>query len=371
MRAVSRRMYFERREGRFPEQLELLGVSYDKVEDLRYGTNPHQAAAFYRPRRRPVVLRGYRLLKSGKRGHSQTNLEDMDRALRIVKYCEGPACAVMKHLNPSGAAEGVQDGPLRDVYRRARDCDAQAAFCSVVGFNRAVDAETAEEIMSTVVECVVAPGFEEKALAILSSGAERKRNRELRVVAVDGLHLLPRYLGDDTHGAFDLRTLDDGALVVAEPMLTRVRTGDDLSPAAAVHRTKGRIEIERPPTERELADLVFAWHVALNVRSNAMVIVKNRATLAVGTGEQDRIGALEQAIDKHRRKYRGPDSLQGAVLASDGYIPFRDCVEAAAGAGITTIVQPGGSRNDWDIIAACNDLAISMVFTGERAFSHH
>jgi len=371
MGEVSRRMYFERREGEWPEEFELLGVRYEKVEDLRYGTNPHQAAACYRPRGRGVVLGARRLLKSGKSGLSQTNLEDMDRALRIVKYCEGPAAAVMKHVNPSGAAEGVGEEALREVYRRARDCDPQAAFCSTVGFNRTVDAETAEEIMSTVVECVVAPGFEAEALAILGSGAERKRNRELRVVAVDGLDLLPRYVGDDTRGALEVRTLDDGSLVVAEPMLTRVRTRDDLAPAAAVHRTKGRIEVERAPTERELDDLVFAWHVAMNVRSNAMVIVKGRGTLAVGTGEQDRIGALEQAIGKHRRKYRGPESLDGAVLASDGYFPFRDSVEAAAKAGITAIVQPGGGLNDYDAIAACNEHGVSMVFTGERAFSHH
>ncbi len=129
--------------------------------------------------------------------------------------------------------------------------------------------------------------------------------------------------------------------------------------------------MERAPTDGELQDLVFAWHVALNVRSNAMVIVKNRGTLAVGTGEQDRIGALEQAIEKYRRKYRGPDSLDGAVLASDGYFPFRDSVEAAAQAGITAIAQPGGGRNDCDAIAACNELGLSMVFTGERVFSHH
>ena len=371
MTEVSRRMYFERHEGEFPDSFEFLGARYEKVENLRYGTNPHQPAAFYRPQRQPRVLGGYRLLKSGKSGLSETNLEDMDRALRIVKYCTRAAAAVMKHLNPSGVAEAMGEEPLAAVYRRARDCDPQAAFCSTVGLNRPVDAETAEEIMSTVVECVVAPGFSEDALVVLSSGVARKRNRELRAVQIASLEALPCYLGDQTGGMTEVRALDDGSLVLARPLLTRVRSPEDLMLAAAEHRRCGNIAVQRAPSAEQLDDLVFAWHVAMNVRSNAMVIAKSRHTLAVGTGEQDRIGALEQAIEKYRRKYRGPDRIEGAVLASDGYFPFRDCIEAAAEAGISAIVQPGGGLNDYDAIAACNELGVSMVFTGERAFSHH
>jgi phosphoribosylaminoimidazolecarboxamide formyltransferase/IMP cyclohydrolase len=364
-------MYSERREGAFPERFDLLGTEYEKVEDLRYGSNPHQAAAFYAPRGRCLVLGAYRLLKSGKSGLSQTNLEDMDRALRIVKYCEGPGVAVMKHLNPSGAAMGEEGDALRDVYRRARDCDPQAAFGSTVGFNRPVDVETAEEIMSTVVECVVAPGCTAEALAVLGSGGERRRNRDLRVAAVDNLEALPRFLHGNSDGGLDVRVLDDGSLVLAMPPLTSVRGTTDLHQAVAEHRARGRITCERTPTDREGRDLVFAWHLAMNVRSNAMVIVKGRATLAVGTGEQDRIGALQQAIEKHQFKYRGTEALDRAVLASDGYLPFRDSVEAAARAGITAIAQPGGGLKDYDVIAACNELGVSMLFTGERAFSHH
>ena len=371
MAGVSRRMYFSRREGEFPNHFDLLGGRYEKVEDLRYGTNPHQAAAFYRAVGREQILGSYRLLKSGKSGLSETNLEDMDRALRIVKYCGGPAAAVMKHVNPSGAAVGDEGEALCDVYRRAHDCDRQAAFGSTVAVNRPLDGGTAEEIMTTVVECVVAPGYSDDASAVLESGAERGRNRELRVVEIDDLAALPRFAGDGPTGGFDVRVLDDGSLVLAEPMLTAIRSVDDLMLARAEGGAGRDIAITRSPTARELEDALFAWHVAMNVRSNAMVVVKHGATVAVGTGEQDRIGALEQAIEKYRRKYRGPDSLEGAVLASDGYIPFRDCVEAAAGAGVTTIVQPGGSRNDWDVIAACNELGVSMLFTGERAFSHH
>jgi phosphoribosylaminoimidazolecarboxamide formyltransferase / IMP cyclohydrolase len=370
MSTVSRRMYFEKHVGQFPEEFEFLGQSYEKAEDLRYGSNPHQTAAVYRPRGRRLVLGAYRLLKSGKEGLSETNLEDMDRALRIVKYSQAPAAAVMKHLNPSGAAEAVGPESLRDVYRRARDCDAQAAFCATIGFNCPVEAETAEEIMATVIECVVAPGYSEAALRILGSGEARKRNRELRVVAVDGLEGLPRYIGDEVAGP-EVRTLDDGSLVLSTPLLTHVRGPEDLLPAEAVHPTRGQIRIARTPTDRECQDLLFAWHVALNVRSNAMVLVKHRGTLAVGTGEQDRIGALEQAVEKYRGKYHGCAQLDGAVLASDGYFPFRDCVEAAAGAGITAIVQPGGGRQDYEVIEACNEAGLALVFTAERGFSHH
>ena len=279
------------------------------------------------------MLGQYRLLKSGKSGLSETNLEDMDHALRLVSYCDAPAAAVMKHLNPSGAAEAVGGETLAEVYRRARDCDAQAAFGATVGFNRPVDRVTAEEIMSTVVECVVAPGYEPAALEVLGSGAERKRNRELRIVSVENLEALPRYVGDDLSGLCDVRVLADGSLVLSTPLVTRMRSAEDFLPATASHRTLGEIQGKRAPTAREATDLLFAWRVALLVRSNAMVLVKFRGTLGVGTGEQDRVGALAQAIGKYRAKYRGAAQLHGAVLASDGYVPFRDCIDIAAHAG--------------------------------------
>jgi AICAR transformylase/IMP cyclohydrolase PurH len=277
----------------------------------------------------------------------------------------------MKHLNPSGVAAARDEEPLAVPYRRARDCDAQAAFGATVGLNRPVDAGTAEEIMSTVIECVVAPGYEEGALDILRSGASRKRNRELRVVQVGNLDALARHDGDDLTGLAEVRVLTDGCLVVSTPLVSRVRSAQDLLPAATSHPQRGAIACERSPSPSEADDLVFAWHVAVQVRSNAVVIAKSRATLGVGTGEQDRIGALEQAVGKYRRKYQGEDSLEGAVLASDGYFAFRDCVEAAAQAGLTAIVQPGGSLNDYEVIQACNEAGIALVFTGERCFSHH
>ena len=142
-------------------------------------------------------------------------------------------------------------------------------------------------------------------------------------------------------------------------------------PAKADHKTKGHIEIARNPTPRELADLLFAWYVTIHVRSNAAVIAHNGQTLAVGTGEQDRVGAVQQAVWKAKTKYKGSEALKGAVLSSDGFFPFRDAVDVAIQEGISAICQPGGSVNDYEIIAACNEANTAMVFTGERCFSHH
>ncbi len=209
------------------------------------------------------------------------------------------------------------------------------------------------------------------ALEVLGSGAARRRNRELRVVAVDNLEALPRYVDDDLSGLCDLRVLADGSLILSTPLVTRMRSAEDFLPAVASHRVHGDIRGERALTPSEAADLLFVWRVALLVRSNAMVLAKFRGTLAVGTGEQDRVGALEQAITKYRTKYRGAAQLEGAVLASDGYIPFRDCIDLAAQAAVTALALPGGSQNDYEVIRACNETGIAVVFTGERGFSHH
>ncbi|MBM3264323.1 MAG: IMP cyclohydrolase [candidate division Zixibacteria bacterium] len=367
-----RSMYTSARTGEFPDHVEILGVFFEKVNDLRYGTNPHQPAAYYRPRSSAALALGHcRILKEGKNGLSQTNLEDMNGALTILKYADSPAAAVMKHVNPSGVAEARGQSDLRSVYVRARDCDPQAAFGAVVGFNRPVDPATAEEIMSTVVECVVAPGYENGSLEIFEDARRFGRNRDIRIVETPGLERLPRFVDDDTSGHLDIKMLGDGTVVLAAPFLTAIRSEADLKLASAVYRQQGSIRVERAPTEQEARDLIFAWHTAFGVRSNAVVVVKNGATLAVGTGQQDRVGAVEQAIDKYQRKYRGEERIEGAVLASDGYIPFRDSVDLAARVGISAIVQPGGSLRDAECIAACNEHGIAMTFTGERCFSHH
>lgn len=364
-------MYRTRTEGDFPETIEVLGKAYEKVEDLRYGTNPHQPAAYYRPAdKRQLVLGAYEVLKTGKGGLSQTNLEDMHHAVGILKYLDRPACAVMKHCNPSGVAMQVNDMPLVDVYRRGRDADAQAAFGSVVVFNTEVDADTAAEIMQTIVEGVAAPAYTDEALAEFNDFDKHKRNKQIRIIKVPPLDTLPKYL-EDASDVFELKVFDDGSLVMARPYLSRMKSTADFISAYGEHKTEGRIESGRTPTETEARDLLFAWYVNIHVRSNGVVIARNGQTLAVGTGEQDRVGAVQQAIAKAQSKYQGSEILAGAVIASDGFFPFRDSIDVIAAAGVRAIVQPGGSVSDYDVVATCNEHKIAMVFTGERCFSHH
>jgi len=365
-----KKMYRTKTEGDFPETFELLGRSYSKQEDLRYGTNPHQPAAFYRPDSGNLVLGAYKILKTGKSGLSQTNVEDMHHAVGILKYIQRPACAVMKHCNPSGVAQEIDGHDLKAVYERARDADAQAAFGSVVVFNTEVDGDTAAAIMETIVEGVAAPGFSEEALATLNDFSRFKRNKEIRIIQLSDFSGLPKYIDDGTD-VREMKVFDDGSIVLAVPYLSRLKATEDLVPAYNEHKKHGAIEIARKPDARELDDLLFAWYVNIHVRSNGVVIVKNGQTLAVGTGEQDRVGAVEQALHKAQHKYSGAETLDGAVMSSDGFFPFRDAVEAATGLGVTAIVQPGGSMNDYDAIAACNESDTAMVFSLERCFSHH
>ena len=228
---LDRASYLTANTGNFPTEIIMDGRKFVKASDLRYGTNPHQSAAFYRPEGQTGAIMDMVTLKTGKNGLSQTNLEDISGALNIVKYFDRPACAVMKHVNPSGAAVAVDDDTLCDVYKKARDCDARAAFGSVIAFNRTVDAVTAAEIMSTFAECVVAPGFDKEALDIFCD-PETKLNKQLRVLQCGPLNTLPRYVGDDPEGLYNtVKVLCDGSLVIAAPLLTHVRTTEDLPPA--------------------------------------------------------------------------------------------------------------------------------------------
>jgi phosphoribosylaminoimidazolecarboxamide formyltransferase / IMP cyclohydrolase len=366
-----KKMYRTKNAGDLPDAIDVIGRRYEKADDLRYGTNPHQPAAFYRPADgKNLVLGRYEMLKSGKGGLSQTNLEDMHHAIGILKFMERPACCVMKHCNPSGAAIQVNDQPLVEVYKRGRDADAQAAFGSVCVFNTEVDGDTAEEIMQTIVEGVAAPAFSEAALENFNNFEKFRRNKAIRILRIPDPAGLPKYLEDEV-SAFEMKVFDDGSIVLAQPYLSRMRSAGDFVPAYNEHKDKGRIDIARAATPRELDDLLFAWYVNIHVRSNGVVIVKNGQTLAVGTGEQDRVGAVQQAVIKAKSKYRGDETLDGAVMASDGFFPFRDAVDAATSEGVRAICQPGGSVNDYDAIAACNDADAAMLFTMERCFSHH
>ena len=368
---MNRNSYLSKNIGTFADTIELAGRKYQKVEDLRYGTNPHQPAAFYKPLDVVSPIGDMKILKNGKSGLSQTNLEDISYALNIVKFFDIPACAVMKHVNPSGAAAQCGDESLKDVYIKARDCDARAAFGSAIAFNVPVDVETAKEIMSTFVECVVAPEYEDGVLEIFNDNETYKFNKHVRIIQAVNFDSLPKYTGETSEIHNSVKVLADGSLVIASPLTTSLRSVEDLKPAEAENKRCGAQKSEKVPTKQQMDDMLTAWYINLNVRSNGVVIVKDGQTLSVGTGEQDRVGAVEQAIWKFDHKYEGEATLQDAVMASDGFFPFEDGVEVAAKAGITAIIAPAGSLRDADVIKRANELGVALVHAPERIFSHH
>jgi AICAR transformylase/IMP cyclohydrolase PurH len=351
-----RRMYRTRLEEEFPDTVKIVigdeEMVYGKAMSLRYGENPHQPAAFYSPRLGPLTVGALNVLKTGKGGLSQTNVEDINNSLSIVRYFDEPACAVMKHVNPSGvaASRGPKDG-LRDVYARARDCDSLAAFGSVVGFNSEVDGETAEEILTSYVEVVVAPNFTDDALAVFD------RKKDLRVIQVSNTEKISRFVGEDP-GPYTFSTQMDGSLVLSVPLLTKIKGPRDVSWVT-----------EREATPQEASDLIFSWYVCMNVRSNKAVLSKEKTTLGIGTGQQDRVMAVRLAIEKAADRGH-KDEIPGSVLATGGYFPFRDSIDLLAEYGVTACLQPGGSIRDKQVIAACNEHGIAMAFTGERCFRH-
>ena len=351
-----RKRYRTAVEEQFPDEIRItVGASerlYRKKMSLRYGENPHQPAAFYSPAEGPLTVGDLKLLKTGKSGLSMTNIQDVDNAMRIVGYFQEPACAVMKHVNPSGAAVRNKPGePLREVYRRARDCDALAAYGSVAGFNTVVDAGTAEEIMSSYVEAVVAPGYDSGCMKHF------EEKKDIRIMEVKGLDRISRWAGDPME-PLDTAVMMDGSLVLQAPMLTKVRSPTDL-----------RWVTKRQGTAQEVRDLLFSWYVCMNVRSNGVVLSKAGATIGVGTGQQDRVTAVKLALEKAEMRGHA-EAVFGSVLASDGFFPFRDSVDLLAEHGVTACVQPGGSVQDKEVIDACDEAGIAMAFTDERCFRH-
>ena len=354
-----RRIYRTARDEDLPVSLKLVigdrVFEYSKVQwrvegrmrGLRYGTNPHQKAALYRPRQSKGGIGNVDWVKWGKGGPSATNIEDGSHGLRIVSYFKEPAVAVMKHLNPSGVSVSHGTENLSQVYARARDADSRAAFGSVIVFNSPVDRKTAEEIMKTFVEVVYAPAYGSDALAAFES------KRDIRVGEVPAQHK------DDTAMPPDVVVLDDGSLIVEDYYQTSILSMEDMK--------RLPVPTKKTPSDREYLDLLRAWWVACEVRSNAVVFWRNGTSLAIGTGQQDRIGAIENSVDKARKLGH---SLEGSVLASDGFLPKLDNVEALAKEKVLAIIQPGGSVEDQTIVKACDEHGIKMVLTGERSFRH-
>ena len=342
---------------------------------LRYGTNPHQPFIAYAPAGGTNLSVGnLDMLKGGKDGLSLTNLQDMSQSLNILKFFSRPSCAVMKHVNPCGFKVQTNRESLADIYRTARACDERSAFGSIVGFNMKVDAATAEAVMETFVEGIIAPDYDPEAVEILKrTDGTKKLNNAIRVARAANFGAMPKFIGDDVGGYYNLRNLVDGSLTVEVPYLTRIRSAadfivDPMIPNADPARNGGKdFVVQRKPTDRELDDCLTAWYVNINVRSNGIVFVKDGAAISVGTGEQERIGAVEQAIDKAGKKGH---SLKGAVMSSDAFFPQRDSIDAVAREGVTAVVWPAGSLNDAVVIEAANEHGVALMATLERCFLH-
>lgn len=318
---------------------------------LRYGTNPSQAAALYIPEEHAAILESLRWVKWGKGGPSVTNIQDGIRGMQIVGHFPPDsisAAAVMKHLNPCGVA--IWHIPKTDIYSQAnlytsaREADPRAAFGSVVALNYPVTGLVAARILESFVEVVYSPAYSHQALAML------EEKKDLRLAEVPDMHEYVQTIPNIT--------MMGGALIIEEPLKIKIQTLEDIKQCA--------VPTSRKPTEQEYKDLIDAWWVAANIRSNGVAFQRYGIALAIGTGNQDRIGAIESCIAAARRT----GGLERSVMASDGFIPNIDNVQVIAREGVTAIVQPGGSVSDCKVIEECNLHGIAMVFTGERAFSH-
>jgi len=378
---------------------------------LRYGENPGQEAALYELVGGNLILGGCRfidpnnglvsairevdMLQEGKHP-GKTNLTDLDNGLNIMKYLMGkPAAAILKHNNPCGVANG---GSLAEAYRRANRADRIAAFGGCLVLNRPVDRETAALISENYLEVVGAPDYEEGTLEILKGRAN------LRIIQLAQIDRLKDYL---SRRFVDIKSLIDGGIIVQQSPLNKVKGAADLMLAETTYKDK-TYRIKRPPTAREMEDLLFGWFVEQGVTSNSVIYVKDGCTVGIGTGEQDRVGVAEIAVYKAYQKYadalcferyglpykdlelaiekgtrpqaekdridaetkNARAGLVGAAMVSDAFFPFRDGIDVGIRQGVTAVVQPGGSMRDWEVIEACNEAGVTMVLTGQRAFKH-
>jgi len=318
-----------------------LTVSLRKVQDLRYGENPHQAASWYAEE--PPTALGDAAVLQGKE-LSYTNLLDLDAAARIVLEFDEPAAAVIKHTNPCGAATGTS---AADAYVRAREADPLSAFGGIVALNRPLDAEVAAALVSTKLDAVIAPAVADEARTILAKKAQ------MRVVTAD----FSRLRAD---GGRDLRSILGAVLVQDRDRVVEAGASwpsDDL-----------KVVTKRQPTVEEWTAMRFAWRICAQVKSNTVIFTAADRTLAIGAGQMSRVDSVNVA--RMKAEVHGPDFLRGSVAASDAFIPFRDGLDAIAAAGATAIVQTGGSVKDPEVIAAADEHGLAMVFTGRRHFRH-
>ena len=411
-----KKMYRTIMDDQFPPKMEISFVDdnnrqtlfYEKVtwtiddvqKGLRYGENPGQEAALYRMVNGNLVLgetqtiqpgqylaSDIELLQSGKHP-GKTNLTDADNSLNILRYfVDKPGAVIVKHNNPCGVA--LAD-TLEGAYLKANIADRVAAFGGCIALNRAVDKSTAEAIVQQYAEVVVAPDFEPGVMDVFAT----KKN--LRVVKISNIERLQSFVGQR---CVEFKSLIDGGIVTQWSFVPASRSREGLKLAETDY--KGQVyKINRPPTDPEYEDMLFGWLVESGITSNSVIYVKDLATIGIGTGEQDRVGVAEIARDKAYRKLadrycfeslgipyneltdadkkaeldervaREKGGLIGAAMVSDAFFPFRDGVDVGIREGITAVIQPGGSGNDYQSIEACNEADVTMVYTGQRSFKH-
>nr|WP_319493361.1 IMP cyclohydrolase [uncultured Desulfobacter sp.] len=373
----------------------------DGVEKgLRYGENPGQEAALYRLVNGNLALGDAKtivpgkhlvsdieLLQSGKHP-GKTNLTDADNSLNILRYFTDTPCAVIvKHNNPCGAARADS---LEQAYAKAYMADRIAAFGGCIALNKAVDKATAEGIADQYAEVVVAPEFEDGVIEILG------RRKNLRVIRINAMDKLQSFIGERV---VDFKSLMDGGIVAQWSFVPTTLKKEDLFVASTEYKGT-TYKVDRAPTDQEYEDLLFGWLVESGITSNSVIYVKDNCTVGIGTGEQDRVGVAEIAVDKAYRKlcdrycferYNTPfanmtdedkkaeieadvakekGGLIGSSMISDAFFPFRDGIDVGLRQGVKAVIQPGGSMNDYQSIEACNEYGASMVYTGQRSFKH-
>ena len=367
---------------------------------LRYGENPGQEAALYKLVNGNLALGDAKtivpgkylvsdieLLQSGKHP-GKTNLTDADNSLNILRYFTDTPCAVIvKHNNPCGAARAKS---LEDAYHKAYMADRVAAFGGCIALNKAVDKATAQAVASQYAEVVVAPEFEDGVMDILGA------RKNLRVIRINNIDKLQGFIGERV---IDFKSLMDGGMVAQWSFVPQALSKQDLITASTDYKGK-TYKINREPTAQEYEDMLFGWLVESGITSNSVIYVKDNATIGIGTGEQDRVGVAEIAMDKAYRKLcdrycferhdtgfadlqdkdkrdeikndvaKVKGGLIGSTMVSDAFFPFRDGIDVGLSQGVQSVVQPGGSLNDYQSIEACNENDATMVYTGQRSFKH-
>ena len=411
-----KKMYRTVMDDHFPSKMEISFVDddtrqtlfYEKVvwvvdgvqKGLRYGENPGQEAALYRLINGNLALgdaqtiqpgrhlaSDIQLLQSGKHP-GKTNLTDADNSLNILRYFpDKPTVVIVKHNNPCGVARADS---LEEAYAKANMADRVAAFGGCIALNLPVDKATAEAITKQYAEVVVAPDFEDGVMDIFS------KTKNLRVISIGNMSRLQTFVGERV---VEFKSLIDGGIIAQWSFVPQARTREDLKLAECDYKGKS-YRIQREPTDQEYADMLFGWLVESGITSNSVIYVKNGATVGIGTGEQDRVGVAEIARDKAYRKLadrycfeqlgipynelvdkekkkeiddrvaQEKGGLTGAAMVSDAFFPFRDGVDVGLREGISAVIHPGGSLNDYQSIEACNEADATMVYTGQRSFKH-